>query len=153
MLISMRRLIYISIFGLVISCGQSDNNLLSSKYLVGLNDSAQYLVDRDGRTTMIVKEKYLEKGEYTMMLHRDTIELGEEFSAILSIDKEGYGLYIQEPTVDTLTKEGYDQYKKENPEATYVYRFKPTKKGLQEFRGEVRHDSITEPFIWRFLVK
>jgi len=144
----MRIILLISVLIFCLSCSR-DNRPFPTKMLVGINDSAIYHFDQDGRTAGVEKEEYSIPGEL-VWLHRDTVELGEDFHALFGVYLDSFEIIVSEPSYLKLTREDYDKLPKDRG---LSYSFKTAKKGIFDFEGEIRHDSIVRPFKWKFLVK
>jgi hypothetical protein len=130
-----------------LSCSRN-NGPLPTKLLVGINDTAIYHLDRDGRAVAVEKKVYSIPGEL-VYLHRDTVELGEEFHANFGVYKDTFEIVISKPSYSRLTREDFDKLPKETG---LSYSFKTTQKGTFDFEGEIRHDTIVRPFKWKFIV-
>jgi hypothetical protein len=136
----------LTITAFLVSCSR-DNGPFPTKILVGVNDSAIYHFDRDGRTAGVEKLRpILESYSY---LQRDTVELGDEFSVYFSIYKDDFQIIISEPTQDTLTRADMDNLKEAEP---FGYYFKTTRTGTFDFKGEFRFDTTVRPIDWKFIV-
>jgi hypothetical protein len=142
----MRTIILIGISTLAFSCSR-DYRPFPSKLLVGINDTATYHFGRDGRTAMVVKKEYLD-----VWLHRDTIELGENFHALFAVyldSLETLEIIVTKPSYLKLTREDYDRLGKDE---ALSYTLKMTQKGMFDFEGVIKRDSVVQPFRWKFLV-
>jgi len=148
MQITMRISIFIITLIFCSSCSR-DGRPFPTKMLVGINDSAIYHFDREGRTAGVEKEEYSIPGEL-VWLHRDTVELGKDFHALFGVYLDSFEIIVSEPSYLKLTREDYNRLPKDRG---LSYSFKTEKKGTFNFKGEIRHDSIVRPFVWKFIVK
>lgn len=143
---------------LVAGCKRSTAPLPSRK-LVGINDTAIYHFDREGRTALVEKFSIsMTKGfdaEAYVYLLRDTLILGEQFKGYftggrLHRAERPFEIVIFKPSQHTLTmadNEKLDEYE------TLSYSFLTTEKGIFDFEGEIRYDTTVRPFHWKFIVK
>jgi len=132
---------------LVVACSQNAGPM-TTRILVGINDSAVYHIDSDGRICGVEKKEYAIPGEM-VFLTRDTIELGDDFYAHFGVYKDQFEILITKPTLDTLTRADYDKLEKDEG---LGYRYKTSETGLFDFEGHIKYDTIIRPFKWKFLV-
>lgn len=143
----MRIILSLILFMVILSCS-NNSGPVPQKWLVGINDSAIYHLGKDGRAMAVQKSEYSHPGEY-ILIHRDTVDLGDLFRATFSLSEVNYQIIISKPSRDTLTSEDKKKLPIETP---LKYTFETTKKEILDFEGEIRYDSSTKPFKWKFIV-
>jgi hypothetical protein len=147
MLKYMRTIFLILVVVSLVNCSRNSGPLPTKK-LLGINDSAIYHLDKDGRTAGVQTLQWSNDGPNSY-LHRDTVDLGDDFIVYFSIFEDEFEIAINEPTRVTLTKVDQPKIETERP---FLYRFKASKTGVYNFKGEFRYDSIVLPIEWRFIV-
>jgi hypothetical protein len=144
----MKTIIQTTLLTFIVAACSHNNGPMPTKILVGINDSAFYHIGEEGKIFGVQKKEYSTPGEM-VWLTRDTIELGEEFYAHFGVYKDQFSIFINKPTLDTLTRADFDKLEKDRG---LGYSYTTTEKGLFQFEGHIQFDTVARPFKWKFLV-
>ncbi|MBL7834681.1 MAG: hypothetical protein JNK18_12045 [Cyclobacteriaceae bacterium] len=143
------RLTFLMVIAIACSCTSEMKSSLPEGMRIGLNDSAYYEYDSLGYLVKVKKISY-SNADFDAWVNHDTLKLGDEFEARISVYKNSYKIFIQDtPGMDTIRS------REENTVAdsiSYEFVVKPQKAGLTEFNAIIEWDTCQRRLHWNILV-
>ena len=139
----------ILLFLLLTGCGKNPEVAKQLK-LNGINGTAYYIFNREGTDIEYVQKiEYLGNPKYNIGINKDTLKVGDTFSASIYILNENYQIFITDPVVDTI-RGSYDFSGKMHEPHSYSY--VAVMPGLYSFKCIIQYDSISVPVEYKFFV-
>jgi hypothetical protein len=135
------RIVFVVVFALVLVPGCENAKELRSKELEGINGKAVYRYKGDS-LKFVYKEQYF-TDTYNIMLHHDTVRLGETFRCHFLFRTRSGKIFIKEPQQQLIEN---------TQKRSYTYTFTPQRKGIYDFNGFVELNDTKIPFEYRFIV-
>jgi hypothetical protein len=117
--------------------------------LNGINGLAHYYFSRNsGEVISVIKQDYTKHPtEYSLSINKDTLRLGDEFTADFGVFNPSYRVIIISPEKDTIV----GSYDFKNPQAK-GFKYTPDKEGLFTLEGRLEYDTLVVPFEYKFIV-
>lgn len=132
------------VFGFIALYACNSRTEIARQQLVGINGSADYFFNEDGKVDMVVKPEF-ETDDYVVMIERDTVKIGEKFIGTFHVADSTYNITVLNPTNETIVS-GSNHLEPKN------YFFISDRIGEFEFSGIIKWDSVEVPFRYKFLV-
>jgi hypothetical protein len=131
---------------------QCNNPPFQELKLVGLNDTAYYYVNPSTeKISHVVKKEYMFKVDYSVIINRDTLFVGQDFVGAIGVFRGDYKITIDEPENEII--EGtYKEPEKGEPHEALIYKFETVKTGNFNFKGIIEIDTLISPFEYKFIV-
>ena len=123
----------------VIGCNRKHEAMAPVLALEGINGKAQYVFGKEGKIIQMFKDEYY-NGAFSILLDRDTVVLGDDFSSVFKVHRDSFKITITNPTSVIL----YNDSER--------YHYIPLSPGLYDFKGTIEYDSLSFPFEYKFIV-
>lgn len=126
----------------LLGCGHEVKQA-QQKQMNGINGEAFYVFAKDGSIRTVFKEKF-NVHEYAVLLVKDTIKLGEDFTSLINVANPNYVVTISSPSNFIIKGDGTYGIRK--------YNFVPSTPGTFDYKGIIEYDSLRVPFDYKFIV-
>lgn len=126
----------------LLGCGSGGGESIQKK-LNGINGEAIYVLNKDGSVNGVFKESY-NVNDFSVLLVKDTIELGSNFTSLINVTSFKYRVNIKSPSNYVIKSDSTFTMKK--------YEFMPQDTGIYNFTGRIEYDSLSFPFEYKFIV-
>ena len=124
--------------------GCSPKRKPSIQKLEGINGSATYVFNAEGKVLFVQKDSFNVPNEWAVLLAKDTIKLGETFEGLANSSDHDFSLIVTEPSADTLTPSDVVN--------SVEYHYAPSTIGVYNFKGTINTGKQLAPFNYRFIV-